>query len=181
MFEEAISMKKIFALTLMLIFALSNFCFAAEYDITNSGNRKHDFDGGYLQAWQDDGSDILYDKYPLLGGGDSDIYYLDPTSCNRTVKDNRTFVGAIVHNIAGGVNPDGTPEFYSVLVFKFETFFENGDRKIILDEIILQSKETYPQKKSVLNEDITDDFMKYDDGLAYHIFQRAWGVTEFSS
>ena len=172
-------MKKFFALTLMLVFALSSFCFAAEYDLTNSGERKHGFDGGYLQVWQDDGSDLLFDKYPLLGGGDSTIYYLDTTSCNKKVTDDATYISAIVHNTAGGVNPDGTPEYYRVLVFKFETFLEGGDRKIVLDEIILQSETTYPQKKSVLNKDVTDDFIKYDDGLAFHIFQRAWGITEF--
>ena len=170
-------MKKFFAVTLMLMFALSSFCFAAEYDITNSGERKHGFDEGYLQAWQDDGSDLLFDKYPLLGGGDSTIYYLDTTSCNKKVSRNFTSISAVVHNTAGGVNPDGTPEYYRVLVFKFSTFFEGGERKIALDEIILQTEETYPQKKSVLNKDVTDDFMKYDDGLAFHIFQRAIGIT----
>ena len=77
-------MKKFFA-TLAMIFVLSNFCFAAEYDITNS-ERKHGFDEGYLQAWEDDGSDLLFDKYPLLGGGDSTTYYLDTTSCNKKVR-----------------------------------------------------------------------------------------------
>ena len=170
-------MKKLFAITFMLIFVLSNFCFAAEYDLTNSGERQHGSDEGYLQVWQDDGSDLLFDKYPLLGGGDSTIYYLDTESCNKKIKRDATYISAIVHNIAGGVNPDGTPEYYRVLVFKFETFFEGGDRKIVLDEITLQSEETYPQKKSVLNKDITDDFMKYDDGLAFYIFQRAIGIT----
>ena len=169
-------MKKFFAVTLMLLFALSSFCFAAEYDITNSARQK-DFGNGYLQAWEDDGSDLLFDKYPLLGGGDSTIYYLDTTSCNKKVKRDATYISAIVHNIAGGVNPDGTPEYHRVLVFNFETFIEGGERKIVLDEIILQSEETYPQKKSVLNKDVTDDFMKYDDGLALHIFQRAVGIT----
>lgn len=171
-------MKKFFAMTFAMLFVLSNFCFAAEYDITN-GTRQHDFDEGYLQAWQDDGSDLLFDKYPLLGGGDSTIFYLDTSSCTRMVENDIMFISAIVHNISGGVNPDGTPESHKVLVFKFESFFERGDRKIVLDEIILQSETTYPQKKSVLNKDITDDFIKYDDGLAYHIFQRAYGVTEF--
>lgn len=164
-------MKKIFTLSLMLIFILPSLCLAAEYDITNKV-RQHDFDGGYLQAWEDDGTDLLYEKFPLLGGGDSTIYYLDTTSCNRTVEGDRTFVGAIVHNISGGVNPDGSPEVHRVLVFKFEIFSEGGEPKIVLDEVILQSETTYPQKTSTLNRDITDDFMQEDDGLALHIFQR---------
>ena len=173
-------MKKIFALTLILIFALSNFCFAEmNLDITDKV-KQHDSEGGYLQEWVDDGEDLLNDKFPLLGGGDSTTFYIDPENCSCTSDGDKIFVSATVHNIAGGVNEDGTPEIYRVFEFKFESFIDaDGDRKIFLKDILIKSDNT-AGLFDISAEDIVNEILEYDDGLIFHIFQRAIGIVNLA-
>ncbi len=104
----------------------------------------------------------LYDKYPCIGGSETSMYFLDPSSCYAHTDGNVATLSAMFYATGGGAAPGGGPGKLTPYTAIFKTYTKNGKRKIILDSV----KDRYGED---INFFSYRDNKKFFDGLFWMI------------
>lgn len=108
--------KKLIMLLTALLMSLTAVCFA---------------DGGMWIASDYPNPDPpLYGKYPFIGADEPSAYYADPSSYYATSDGNIAHLGCMFYRTGGGAAPDGGPAHLTPYTVEFETYMDNGKRKV---------------------------------------------------
>ena len=104
-------------------------------------------------------TDTLGGVYPLVGLDHTSPYYLDTDSCIYSISGGTATLECIVYGI-------GQNEKIYMLTHVFDTYKQNGKRKIFLKKVIAET-----------GHNITDNRLKWDNGFANYLF---WQAADYS-
>ena len=103
--------------------------------------------------------EALYGAYPMVGGDEASIYYLDPSSCTYSIEGNKAYVSCLLYATGGGAAPDGGPGKLIQHVITFETYKNQHGKRII-----------HLESEMVNDQDISARAARYDEGFLVELF-----------